>query len=162
MFQAVNERLAIAGALVQADIERLAEQGYRSIIDVRSDEEPLTAGLRPSEERQRAVELGLSYQQIPVVFPWIESACIGQVRAALESAVAPALLHCASGRRAGYLALIHLGCQGRWSAEQCLSHAPCLGLDIDSMPAMRDIVLQYVTSHAKAEAGCRRPHGANI
>jgi uncharacterized protein (TIGR01244 family) len=162
MIQKVNQHLAISGALTQGDLEQLATQGYRSIIDLRSDDEPAIGGLRPSQERQCAAGMNLSYLQLPVIFPKLEPTCINLVRDALERAMPPVLLHCASGRRAGYLALIYLGCQGRWSAEQCLDHASRLGLDIDGMSAMRDILVKYVTSRARGDAGCRRPHGGNI
>ena len=142
MFQRINGHVAIAGALAQTDIERLAQQGYRTIIDLRTDDEPVPHGLRPVEVGECAANLNLHYQQIPITLARVDTRCINRVRGALERAETPVLLHCASGRRAGFFALIHLGCQGRWSAEKCLSHAPCIGLDLESMPAMRDLLVQ--------------------
>ncbi len=62
MFQRVNDRLAIAGALTETDLAHLIAQDYRTIIDLRSNDEPVASGLRPAEERQYAAALGVPYQ----------------------------------------------------------------------------------------------------
>lgn len=90
---------------------------------------------------------GVPYQQIPIVVTSFDALCIARVRAVLTAAATPIVLHCASGRRAGILALIHLGCQGAWSAEQCLGKPPGLGLNLDGMPLLRDLLVQYVVAH---------------
>lgn len=48
MFQRISDQLAIAGAMTETDLAHLIAQGYRTIIDLRSDDEPVAAGLRPA------------------------------------------------------------------------------------------------------------------
>ena len=162
MFQRVNDRLAIAGALTETDLAHLIAQDYRTIIDLRSNDEPVASGLRPAEERQYAAALGVPYQQIPIVITSFDALCITQVRAALSHAAAPVVLHCASGRRAGILALVHLGCQEGWSADRCLSKAPVLGLDLDGMPLLRDLLVRYVVAHPDVPPSGRPMQGGGI
>ncbi len=91
-----------------------------------------------------------------------DALCITQVRAALSHAAAPVVLHCASGRRAGILALVHLGCQEGWSADRCLGKAPVLGLDLDGMPLLRDLLVRYVVAHPDVPPSGRPMQGGGI
>ncbi len=161
MFQRVTDQLAIAGALTETDLAHLVAQGYRTIIDLRSNE-PVASGLRPAEERECAARIGVPYEQIPILITSFEALRIDEVRAALGRSAGPVVLHCASGRRAGILALVHLGCQEGWSAEPCLAKARVLGFDLDAMPVLRDLLVRYVVAHPDAPPNARAIQGGGI
>lgn len=152
MFLRITGRLALSSALCESDLSYVIDEGYRTIIDLRSDDEAAAGGLRPAVERRYAAERHVAYYRIPVVLTSLESLRIDAVRAALAAATSPVLLHCANGCRAGLVALIHLGCQEGWSAAECAQRAPALGLDLDRIPVLRDVLLDYVSAHPDGSA----------
>src|SRR5260370_437416 len=60
--------IAAAGALDQHDIEALAQQGVRTIINNRPDDED-AGQVPPAEARQIAAAHGIAYHHIPVTGP---------------------------------------------------------------------------------------------
>ncbi len=162
MIVVLTEQLALAGTLVHADIAEIGRRGYQTLIDLRTDREPAAGGLSPAEVRQHATALGLAYCQIPVSVPALNDATVETVRRALREAEGPVLLHCVSGRRAGALALMHLGCEEGASVEQCFAKAQVIGLDWDSLPGLREFCIEYISRHLSSQrrvtvrcSGCR-------
>jgi len=153
MMHVLNAYIAIAGALCREDVSQLAKRGYRTLIDLRTDDEPAT-GLRPDEERQCAIRQGLVYRQIPIKGTTLNICRVASVRRVLQKAQGPVLLHCGSGRRACAFALMHLGCEQGVSVEECLVRGQRLGFDWESMPILRDFFVRYLTGHSPVH----RPH----
>lgn len=149
MWQEVNDWLAIAGTLVWEDITALAQRGYRSFIDLRGENEPAAGGLGPHEVRRWVRVHGLTYRQIPVLVTALDDATVDAVRHTLREVEKPVLLHCASGRRAGALALMHLGCEEGATVEQCLTRARAMGLDFEGLPPLRDFFVDYLTRYSR-------------
>lgn len=150
MWQELNDWLAIAGTLICEDIAALALRRYRTFIDLRADSEPAAGGLSPRAVQRCVSALGLSYRQIPVLATALNDATVDAVRRTLREVEKPILLHCASGRRAGALALMHLGCEQGASVEQCLTRAQVMGLDFDGLPPLRDFFVSYLTRDSGA------------
>ncbi|HXG18112.1 MAG TPA: sulfur transferase domain-containing protein [Methylomirabilota bacterium] len=150
MWQAVNDWLAIAGTLVWEDITALARRGYRTFIDLRGEHEPVAGGLTPRQVERCVIACGLSYRQIPVLLTRLDDATVDAVRHTLREVEKPILLHCASGRRAGALALMHLGCEEGATVEHCLTRARVMGLDFDDLSPLRDFFVSYLTRYSGA------------
>ncbi len=136
MLTTLNERLAVAGTLVYADMAEIAQRGYRMLIDLRADGEPAAGGLSPDEVRQCAPAFGFMYVQVPIVMATLDDAVIEAVRRLLRDTTGPVLLHCTSGRRAGAVGLLHLCCEEGASIEQYVAQAQALSLDWESLPSL--------------------------
>ncbi|HAL21314.1 MAG TPA: hypothetical protein DCP40_01060 [Stenotrophomonas sp.] len=91
-------------ALTAAQLQALAAQGVRTVIDLRQPEED-----RGYHETAQAEALGLRYVRIPVAgAEGLDAANVRAVHQALQQSQGPVLLHCASGNRAGaVLALVN-------------------------------------------------------
>lgn len=144
MLTTLNERLAVAGTLVYADMAEIAKRGYRTLIDLRADGEPAAGGLSPAEVRQCVTAFGIVYVQVPIVIATLDDAVVETVRRLRRETTGPVLLHCTSGRRAGAVALLHLCCDEEASIEQYLAKAQALGLDWDSLPSLREFCTGYI------------------
>jgi uncharacterized protein (TIGR01244 family) len=145
----LTDRITVSAALLEEDLRHLAAQGFRSIVDLRTDGEPRPRGLAPWEESPLAAREGLGYRQIPVEPHALDDALGHAVRQALREANAPVLLHCTTGRRAGTFGLIALACDEPLTVEDCLARGRAMGLDLDGMPRLTAFLRSYVTRHGK-------------
>lgn len=95
----VTPGFAVAPALAPADFARVAELGFRTVINNRPDSEE--RGQLPSSElRAEAEAHGLGYQHVPATRSDIfTDPVVEGMAAALESAQGPVLAHCKSGLR---------------------------------------------------------------
>lgn len=149
MMHRLTDRLTISGALAADDLPRLAAQGFRSIVDLRSDGEPRPRGLAPWDEAKLAREAGLAYQQISVEPQLLGDALAHTVRNAVEGSPGPVLLHCTTGRRAGTFGLALLACDEDLSVEDCLARGGAMGLDFADMPRLTTFLRQHVERHGR-------------
>jgi uncharacterized protein (TIGR01244 family) len=87
-----------AGQPTGEQLQVLAEEGYKTVIDLRPPEEP-----RGYAEAEAAQANGLTYVNIPVTLQTLDQATIDRFVAAMDKAEKPVLLHCASSNRVGAL-----------------------------------------------------------
>ncbi len=150
----VSRELSVSAApSTERDVQNLACRGYRSVIDLRSADEPLR-GVPPHLEAHAAEAAGLSYHRVPVSLGALSAAAVDRVRLALVAAEPPTLLHCGSGRRAWLCALIHLGCQNRWTIDQCLDVATEHAAAMHELPTLRGFLDSYLERDRRAEPSC--------
>ena len=124
----IPNEFAVAAQPVPEDLDQLAEQGYRTLISNRPDNEkqnqPTAEDMRAAAERQ-----GLNYVHIPVTLGSISRRDIEVFRDSLEKAPAPAVAHCGSGKRAYLLwaagEVLH---QGR-DIQELTDKAAGIGID---------------------------------
>jgi uncharacterized protein (TIGR01244 family) len=96
-YRRVEAGLATANLITVAAIPKLAEAGFKTIIDLRS---PSESGV--SEEAAAAQRNGLRYVNIPVTLSTLTGESVRKVADVLDqSANRPVLMHCASGNRVG-------------------------------------------------------------
>jgi len=92
----------VAGQIGAVDLDYLAQQGFRTIINNRPDNEgrgqPLSADLAAKAEN-----LGMVYLHVPVVSGAITEANVAELAQALEGVEGPVLLFCKSGARSSML-----------------------------------------------------------
>ena len=143
----LTNTLAVSAAVTRVDLESLAAEGLRAIIDLRADAEPRPQGLPPWEEAALATAHGLIYDQIPVEPPRLSDAVGHLVLRVLRAAPPPVLIHCTTGRRAATFGLIALACEQPRSLEHCLARGRAMGLDFDGMPRLTEFLQRYVTRH---------------
>ncbi len=99
-YQRLSPTLAIGGQPSPEAVGRLAEWGFRTVINLRPSSEP---GVAAEEEVLRSTA-GLRYVSIPVTAETLDWDAAERLAAALaESATEPTLLHCSSSNRVGAL-----------------------------------------------------------
>jgi sulfide:quinone oxidoreductase len=126
--------LSVAGRLDRADIDTLARDGVRTIINNRPDgEDP---GQLPAAEARRIAEAqGLAYHHIPITAATLSRADVDAFAAVLRDAPAPVVAHCRSGTRSTLLwALTHMR-EGA-NSFSLIAKAARHGIDIASLPAV--------------------------
>lgn len=91
----VTPNIATSGALTRDGIQELVKHSFQTVIDLRNESEGT-----PSEKK--AVEaVGITYINIPVTSEGINELQLTTFKQALEQAVPPVIIHCATGNRAG-------------------------------------------------------------
>ena len=129
--------------LQKEQLNKAAQDGFRSVLNLRA---PNEEGVLP-EEKEIAEDAGLSYRNIPVRKEEISDALTIRVLAEIDTLPKPALIHCASGMRAGAMAFMHLATRQGLSAEEAMGKAQSLGFDCSSEPQLKQFFEHYVDSH---------------
>jgi uncharacterized protein (TIGR01244 family) len=94
-YNRATSQIATSGIIGEKGTEILAEQGFKTIIDLRTKAEG-------TDDEKLAVEAAaMSYVNIPVTGEGINEGQLAAFTQAIENAEIPALVHCASGNRAG-------------------------------------------------------------
>jgi sulfide:quinone oxidoreductase len=126
--------LSVAGQLDRADIDALARNGVRTIINNRPDDED--AGQLPAAEAQKLAEAqGIAYHHIPITAASLSRADVEAFAAALDAAPQPVVAHCRSGTRSTLLwALTRL--RAGAEPQALIAEAARHGIDIASLPAI--------------------------
>jgi sulfide:quinone oxidoreductase len=98
----LSPRIFVSGQISVGDIDTLAAQGFKSIINNRPDNE--AAGQPRSEElAAKAADLGIGFVHIPVVARSISKADVHELQDACRKLASPILLFCRSGARSATL-----------------------------------------------------------
>lgn len=117
-----------AGQPTRAQLEELARQGVRTVVDLRAPGEP-----RGFEEPASARAAQLEYHNVPVG-PSIGAPEFEQVRSLLRDRDRrPLLLHCASANRVGAALIPYLVLDENRSPEEALQIAHSVGLRSDEL-----------------------------
>jgi uncharacterized protein (TIGR01244 family) len=111
-----------AGQPTGEQLQLLAEDGYRTVIDLRTDTEP-----RGYDETGAAEANGLTYVNIPVTGATLDKAAIDRFVAELDKAERPVIIHCATSVRVGALYYAWLREKGA-PREQALAKGKAAGL----------------------------------
>ena len=90
--------LMTAGQPTGEQIQILAEEGYRTVLDLR-----LPGELHDFDEPEAARQNGLAYVNVPVTLDSLDQATIDRFLEAMRKAARPMILHCGSSQRSGAL-----------------------------------------------------------
>lgn len=95
----IRPELAVAGQPDRAGLDLLSSLGFRTVVNLRAEEESVAA-----DERARVVAQGLRYVSLPVTAATLKREDVEALAKLLGDAEAgPVLLHCSTGNRAGGL-----------------------------------------------------------
>jgi len=125
----ITNELAIAGQPTLDELQQLAEEGYRSVVNLRSPDEK---GFL-EEERQKIEYLGLRYVNIPIQ---IRSLNLDDVLPAIQQLIKlpkPMLVHCDSGIRSSIVVLMKIATEQGMKAEDAFQNVIKLGLLKDGL-----------------------------
>jgi uncharacterized protein (TIGR01244 family) len=120
----INDELAIAGQITSAQLHQLAQDGYRTVLNLRS---PGEANFSASESSE-VEALGLQYVNTPIGLDAIAPDDLNQALEAIVGAKKPALVHCSNGAIAAALVLMHIAIRQGADLEQAFKQAKSLGL----------------------------------
>lgn len=134
----VNDDYSSAGQLTSEQIQRLAQQGFRAVLNLRSPHEPGTL----SDEAEQAAAAGLGYAQAPVSPTTPEGDSLNAALAALAELPKPVLIHCRGGGRATAVALIAIATQDQLSRDAFLEQAAAQGLGPEQ-PQIQQFLRDY-------------------
>lgn len=110
------------------DLARLARGEVASIVNLRTSGEE-GAVLEPEEEGELARSEGLDYAHVPVTSATLNGETAKRVSSQIERLPGPVVIHCASGKRAGLMALSHWARQQGTDAQGAADKARELGLE---------------------------------
>ncbi|NIB39813.1 hypothetical protein HBA55_09470 [Pseudomaricurvus alkylphenolicus] len=94
-FKTFDQRLSTSGKLRSGALPLLQQQGFKTILDLRTPKEGT------AQEQRDAEALGLSYINIPVSRSLPSQQTLAKIRNLLDNSDAPILMHCGSGSRVG-------------------------------------------------------------
>ena len=112
-----------AGQPDEAQLAEYAEQGYKTIIDLRTEGED-----RGMEDEAKAVDdAGMEYVLMPVGRGGITFENAAKLDSLLEEAEGPVVVHCGSGNRVGALMALRASMKGA-SDEEALAEGEKYGM----------------------------------
>jgi len=112
-----------AGQPTGEQVQLAAEDGYKTILDLRTPDEP-----RGFDEVEAARLNGLAYVNIPVNPATLNQATIDRFLAAMRKAQKPVLIHCSTSSRVGALWYAWLVLEKGKTPEAALAGAKAAGL----------------------------------
>lgn len=125
---AINERVLLAAQPQPDDWQRLAAQGYHTIINIRSDPE------RAAAQQQAAEQAGLRYVYVPVPAYELEAEHLAQIARVLDAPdTGRTVMHCRSGTRVGLLWLLYRTIHQGVSQEAARTELRAAGYDDEAM-----------------------------
>jgi protein tyrosine phosphatase (PTP) superfamily phosphohydrolase (DUF442 family) len=117
-----------AGQPTGEQLQLLAEDGLKSIIDLRAEDEP-----RGYDEPEAARQNGLSYVNIPVNLNVLDEATIDRFLDAMRKAKRPVIVHSSSTNRVGAVYYAWLVLEKKVPPAEALSRAMAAGLKQSTM-----------------------------
>lgn len=125
-------------------LRQAAREGFRSVVNMKTRDEKQE--LPPDEERRLAEEAGLTYLHHPVSGDQLSDEVVDSFRRKAADLPAPALVHCASGKRSGAVVMMHIASERGMSGEQVIEQAEQMGFECDT-PELEGFVKSYVDRH---------------
>ncbi len=129
-FKKIDDTLSVAGQIVSDDLPRAAEQGFKTVINVRPDGEHADA-MTADHARTAADASALDYHHLPVLPTQITDEDVSAFKTLLASADGPVLAHCGTGMRA--TVLWALANAGILSTQEILQKAASAGYDLSKV-----------------------------
>lgn len=136
----ISNDLSAAGQLTPEELQQAAAEGFQSVINLRSPDEP---GFL-SDEEQQAQKAGLEYANIPLKSTEPNQELTKAALQEIADLPKPILIHCAAGARASGIALIAHAIQAGLTYEQIQQKAADLGINLEQ-PHLKQFLLEEYT-----------------
>lgn len=137
----INDQITVGGQPSGEELRTLAEQGFKTIVNLRAadeDNQPLT----PAAEAKMAERLGMRYLHLPMARSDMQEHQVHDFRSQLDKLPAPIFVHCASGRRSGAFAMMHVAAEQGMSGAATLQKARQMGFECDNPKFVKNYVDQ--------------------
>lgn len=142
----INDNITSASQPSKEEIEKLPQQGFKSVINLRTfgeDAQPLS----PKDEGVLVRKCGMKYLHIPVSMKeGITPELVDQFRKEIELLPTPIFVHCRTGKRAGAFSMMHTALKEGLTGEEVLQKAMSIGFACD-MPQLKDFFVNYINQH---------------
>ena len=143
----IDERVATGGQPTDAGFAKLASNGYRAVLNLRTAQE----GVDLEREKQLVEGAGMRYISIPVVGSAPKSEQADEfIKAAKEPANQPMLIHCGSANRVGAFWMIYRVIEQGWPEDKALEEATKIGL---RSPELKSFAQEYIAAHRTRKTG---------
>jgi len=133
--KSVSDSLSIAGQVTPEQLQEAAQQGFKSVLNLRAPDEPGVL----SDEQQKAEATGLEYANVPLNNSDATTEEITNALQELANLPKPVLIHCGAAQRAGGIALIATALNEGLTIEQITEKANKLGLSPEQ-PHLRKFI----------------------
>ena len=120
----INEELSIAGQISTAQLPQLVQEGFRSLLNLRS---PIEVTFLV-DEQEKAESLGLNYVNLPLGVKEMSDASIAHTLQQMNKLPKPLLVHCDNAVCAAAIALIYIAVRQGSPVEKALQQVQQLGL----------------------------------
>ncbi|WP_414754788.1 hypothetical protein [Anabaena sp. CCY 9910] len=120
----INNELAIAGQITPDQFQKITEDGYKSVLNLRSPDE---RGLLDNEQ-EKLEFLGIRYINFPMKFEEINNRTTLQILQTISELPKPLLIHCDNSIRSSVLALLYVATKQGITFEKALELSSNLGL----------------------------------
>jgi uncharacterized protein (TIGR01244 family) len=139
----VDERFATAGQPKDSAFAKLAENGYRAVLSLRTGSE----GIDLAHEKEMVEKAGLRFINIPVQSSSPKPEQVGEfIKAVKDKDNQPMLIHCGSANRVGAFWMIYRVVDQGWSEEKALEEAMTIGL---TSPGLKTFAHEYISSQPR-------------
>ncbi|HSB10988.1 MAG TPA: protein tyrosine phosphatase family protein [Blastocatellia bacterium] len=139
----VDERFATAGQPKDSAFAKLAENGYRSVLSLRTGSE----GIDIAHEKEMVEKSGMRFINIPVVSSEPKPEQVTEfIKAVKEKANQPMLIHCGSANRVGAFWMIYRVVDQGWDEQKALEEAIQIGL---TSAGLKTFAHEYIASQSK-------------
>ncbi len=147
----VSTDLTVTGRLNEEDLQQAAEDGFQSVLDLRS---PRERGYLLGEENW-ALAAKLNYISTPTYATLLTEDLIYDLFLQIGQLPKPLLIHCSSDltlnsnwpANAYTITLMYLATQERLTSAQALHRAVLDGFDYNTAPALKEILSLYIDTH---------------
>lgn len=134
---------ATSGQPTPEGLEWIAKQGYRAVINFRTNRE----GVDIAAEADHARRLGMNYIHIPTPFPELPDEAVDKFLAAVaDPKNRPVYIHCTTANRVGAFWMVYLVTQEGLSVEKAQEEAARVGLKNQKLI---DAARNYLSRHAR-------------
>lgn len=137
------EHIYVAGQLSENDFKALAEQGIKTIINNRPDNEEANQ-LNHEKAAQLAADNGIHYYYLPMANGQpLSPQLIQEFKSIIDATTEPILAHCRSGMRSSFIWALGQIAVGAITAEQAIAAANSAGIPLQNA---RPVLEQAETS----------------
>lgn len=142
----INDEVTVGPQPNEAEIGELKYQGFRTIVNFREDGEE-DQPMVPMQEKEWVVTAEMEYLHLPVSQQGLSVSAVDEFREKYPYLPKPIYAHCASGKRAGAMVMMHMACEQGLSGEETLAKAEQMGFECDK-PRLMEFVKSYVNRHS--------------
>ncbi|MBE9008328.1 hypothetical protein IQ259_25545 [Fortiea sp. LEGE XX443] len=120
----INDELAIAGQITVDQLKHLADNGYKSVLNLRSPDEKSSL----DDEQEKVELLGLQYINFPTNLEEIDHQAALDVFEIINQLPKPTLIHCDNSIRSAAIVLLYISTKQGITFEKALQQTINLGL----------------------------------
>jgi uncharacterized protein (TIGR01244 family) len=120
----INHELAIAGQITPDQLQQIADDGYKSVVNLRMADE---TGLLATEQEKTEL-LGLYYVNFPTKSEDINHQCMLQISELITELPKPTLIHCDNSIRSAAIVFLYIALKQGIGFEKALQKVINIGL----------------------------------